>query len=336
MIKIVLLIVSLLTQLSADAPTWFGTLPAGTTYEIIGYGEGITLDEAKMNAKSDIAKTISTHIDSISTTQTSVNNMTLDHNASQSVRETSNLTITDAELIKGEPKDGRFYVALRYENLPLSSKLAKRGGQLLCGQPNVYLSQTSTILALSSDLNCSVSVDITRENDGWYLGRGEHRNSMNNTDFHEFMIETSTGTLRLKSNRTLVNEDEAYALNLEGLPTSGYLSLFDVYDDGRVVLMENNIDLARKSKKAFRYPDDIRKDLELSGGVSEAGRDAVDLYVVLISNEPLKLSSFIPMGQNVEKGERAFAIDRLLSLMQNNPFATTVVTTRATKVSSKF
>ena len=336
MIKTVLLIVSLLTQLSADAPTWFGTLPTGTTYEIIGYGEGVTLDEAKMNAKSDIAKTISTHIDSISTTQTSVNNMTLDHNASQSVRETSNLTITDAELKKSEQKDGRFYVALQYENLPLSTKLVKRGGQLLCGQSNVYLSQTSTILALSSDLNCSVSVDITRENNGWYLGRGEHRNSMNNADFRDLMIETVTGTLRLKSNRALVNEDEAYALNLEGLPASGYLSLFDVYDDGRVVLMENNINLARKSKKAFRYPDDIRKDLELSGGVSEAGHDAVDLYVVLISNEPLKLSSFIPMGQNIEKAERAFAIDRLLSLMQNNPFATTVVTTRAIKVTKKF
>jgi hypothetical protein len=35
------------------------------------------------------------------------------------------------------------------------------------------------------------------------------------------------------------------------------------------------------------------------------------------------------MGQKVEKGERAFAVDRLLALMQNNSFATTVVATKA-------
>ena len=202
---------------------------------------------------------------------------------------------------------------------------------MLCGKSNIYLAQTSTVATLASNLNCSVSVDITRENDGWYLGHGEHRNSMNNADLRELMIETSMGALHVKSNRSLVNEDEAYTLNLYGLPVSGYLSLFDVYDDGRVVLMENNINLAGKPKKAFLYPDDIRHDLQLSGGVSEVGRDALDMYVVLISDEPLKLSSFIPMGQNVEKGESAFAFDRLLALMQNNSFATTLVTTRAVK-----
>lgn len=327
--RFIFVLIALMTQLSAEAPAWYGTLQNSADFEIIGYGEGLTLDEAKTNAKSDIAKSIRSHIDSSFSTHTSVNNSTVNHNAQSSIRETSNLTITDAQLKNSEQNNGRFYVAMRYENLPLSTKLAKRGGQSLCGKPNAYLAQTSTLLNLSSDLNCSVSVDITRENDGWYLGRGEHRNSMNNADFRALMIETSTGTLRVKSNRTLVNEDEAYALNLEGLPATGYLSLFDVYDDGRVVLMENNINLSRHSKKGFVYPDDLRQDFQLSGGVSEAGSDALDLYVVLVSNQPLKLSSFIPMGQKVEKGESAFAVDRLLALMHNNSFATTVVTTKA-------
>ena len=325
------MLMALMTQLSADAPIWFGSLQSSADYEIIGYGEGLTLDEAKTNAKSDIAKSIRSHINSSFSTQTSVNNSTVDHNAQSTISESSNLTISDVELKKSEQNNGRFYVALRYENLPLSTKLAKSGGQSLCGKTNAYLAQTPAILKLSGDLNCSVAVNITRENDGWYLGRGEYRSSMNNADFRELMIETSMGALRVKSNHSLVNEGEAYALNLEGLPISGYLSLFDVYDDGKVVLMENNINLAKISKKAFLYPDDIRDDFQLSGGVSEAGRDALDLYIVLVSSEPLKLSSFIPMGQKVERGERAFAVDRLLVLMQNNSFATTVVTTRAVK-----
>lgn len=327
----IFILIALMTQLLAEAPVWFGTLQKSAESEIIGYGEGLTLDEAKINAKSDIAKSIRTHIDSSFTTHTSVNNAEVNHNAQSSVRETSNLTITDAQLKKSEQKNGRFYVALRYENLPLTTKLAKRGGQSLCGKPNAYLAQTPMVLKLSSDLNCSVAVEITRENNGWYLGRGEYRNSVNNADFRALMIETSTGTLRVRSNHTLVTEDEVYALNIEGLPESGYLSLFDVYDDGRVVLMENNINLARQSKNGLMYPDEIRQDFQLSGGVSEAGIDALDLYVVLVSSQPLKLSSFIPMGQKIEKGESAFAVDRLLELMQNNSFATTVVTTKAVK-----
>jgi hypothetical protein len=82
-------------------------------------------------------------------------------------------------------------------------------------------------------------------------------------------------------------------------------------------------------KKTLLYPDDIRRDFQLNGGVLEAGQDALDMYVVLISNQPLKLSSFIPMGQEVEKGESAFAMNRLLDLMNHHSFATTVVTTRA-------
>lgn len=325
----ILILIALLTQLLAEAPAWFGSLKSNADYEIIGYGEGLTLDEAKTNAKSDIAKAIRSNINSSFTVQTSVSNSAVNHNAQSNISETSNLTITDAQLKKSEQTNGRFYVALRYENLPLIVKLAKRGGQSLCGKPNAYLAQTSTLLNLSNDLNCTVSIDITRENDGWYLGRGEHRNSMNNADLRALMIETSMGTLRVKSNHTLVNEDETYILNLEGLPATGYLSLFDVYDDGRVVLMESNIPLSRLSKKKLLYPDDIRQDLQLAGGVLETGRDTLDMYVALVSNEPLKLSSFIPMGQQIEKGERAFVMDRLLALMQNNSFATTVVTTKA-------
>ena len=329
MIRLSVVLITLMTQLSAQAPAWFGFLQSDVDYEIVGYGEGATLNEAKTIAKSDIAKAIRSHINSSFTTQTTVGDSTLHHNAQSIVNETSNLIITDTKLKKSEQSNGRFYVALGYENLSLAVKLAKRGGHSLCGVSNTYLAQTPTVLKLSSELNCSVSVGVTRENDGWYLGRGEHRLNMNNADVRELMIETSMGALRLKSNRTLVNEDEAYTLHLDGFPTLGYLSLFDVYDDGRVVLMENNINLAHQTKKALLYPDDIRQDFQLNGGVLEAGQDTIDMYVVLLSNNPLKLSSFIPMGQEVAKGERAFAMNRLLDLMNHNSFATTVVTTRA-------
>lgn len=336
MMKTVLLILMFLTGLFADAPSWFGTLPTSAAYEIIGYGEGVSLDEAKANAKSDIAKTIRSHIDSTFTTQTSVNHATLEHNASHSVRETSNLTLSDVEIVHSAQSGGRFYVALRYENLPLFIKLARKGGKSLCGEPNPYLAQTFILKNLSAELNCSTSAEITREQNGWYLGHGEHRVVLNESDFEELMIEASNGSLRLSAAPSRVNVDEAYTLSLDALPFSGYLSLFDVYDDGRVVVMEKNIDLSRQLKRKLLYPNDLRPEGELVGGLNTPMKDALDLCVAVVSSKPLELSKFIPMGETTEKGERAYAVDRLLSLMKNNSFTTTVVTTRAVKVSRKY
>ena len=239
-----LVLMALMTQLSADTPTWFGSLQSSSDYEIIGYGEGSNFDEAKANAKSDVSKSIRSHIDSSFKAVTSVNNATVNHNAQSNIIETSNITITDTELIKSEQNSGRFYVALRYDNLPLYIKLAKRGGKSLCGKPHLYLAQTSIVSNLSSELNCSAAVDITRENNGWYLGVGGHRLVLNEVDFQKLMIETSTTSLKMKSNKTLVHEDESYSLLLDGLPSGGYLSIFDVYEDGRVVVMQSNMNLS--------------------------------------------------------------------------------------------
>lgn len=319
-----------MAHLSADTPAWFASFKQGGENEIIGYGEGVTLDEAKANAKSDIAKTIRTHINSSFKEQTSVNNTTVHHKAQSNITETSNLTLTDTQLINSEQNNGRFYVALRYDNLPLHIKLANRGGKSLCGKSHPYLAQTSIVSSLSSELNCSTTVDITRENNGWYLGAGAHRVLLNEPDFHKLMIETSNAAVHIKTTKNPVHEDESYALQFYGLPSSGFLSLFDVYEDGRVVLMESNINLSRISKKVFQYPDDLRNDIELSGGLL-GGEETMDMHVALVSNEPLKLSSFIPMGLSEEKGSRAYAFDHLLMLMKNNTFTTTVVTTKVSK-----
>lgn len=331
MIRATLVFISLMVQLWAGVPSWFGTLHNNSKTDIIGYGEGLTLNEAKSNAKSDVAKTIRSYIYSSFTTQTSVNNATVKHDVQASVTETSNLSISDTQIVRSEESNGYFYVALKYDNLPVSIKLAKRGGQSLCGISHPYLAQTPILINLSSELNCSVSVELTREQNGWYLGHGQYSVILSDSDLQKLMIETSKGLLSIHSTHSQVNVDEAYSLTLDGLPSMGYLSLFDVYDDGRVVLMDGNVDLTKHIKEDLRYPEDIRQEFQLVGGVLEAGKDALDLYVVIISSEPLKLSSFIAMGQKVENGERAFAFDRLLALMQNNTFATTVVTTRFVK-----
>ena len=319
------------TQLLADAPSWYGSLPNANPYVIIGYGEGKSFEEAKINAKNDIAKTIASQINSSFEIQTSLKNGDVNHKAQENISETTQLSLFDVKIIEKAVIAGDFFVALSYENLPLSSKLVQVGGKALCGEPHPYLLQTPIFKNISRELNCSVGAQVTRDNNQWYLGHNQYRSIIKRSDLHELMIETSKKGLHVRASRSEVKENESYSLQIDGIQNHGYLSLFDLYDDGRVVVVEKNIDLSKLHKNAVIYPDDFKKDLELSGGVLEAGKDTLDLYVVLISDEPLKLSSFLLMGQNIEKSEIAFAFDKLLSLMQENSFATTVVTNRALK-----
>ncbi|MBV5279661.1 MAG: hypothetical protein J0647_11720 [Campylobacteraceae bacterium] len=70
-------------------------------------------------------------------------------NAQASVTETSTLSISDTKIFRSEESNGHFYVALKYDNLPLSIKLAKRGGELLCGTPtHPYLARTPILINL--------------------------------------------------------------------------------------------------------------------------------------------------------------------------------------------
>lgn len=317
-----------------DLPSWFGSLPNTNAYEIIGYGEGKTLEEAKTNAKNDIAKTISSHIKSSFITQISVKNDSVDHRAQEKISETTDLSLSNVKIVQKEMSDGKVFVALSYEILPLWSKLVQLGGKSLCGEANPYLMQTPLLQNISRELNCSVAVAITRDNNQWYLGHNEHRSILTQNELQKLMIETSSKALHVSitADQAQVKEDESYTLHLNNIPKKGYLSLFDLYDDGRVVLMEKNIDLAKLRKTALHYPNDLRDDFELTGGVVEMGKDTLDLYIIIISNEPLKLSNFATMGENIERSDFAFAFDKLIFLMQNNLFSSTLITTKAKKV----
>ena len=321
--------VFLYTFIWADSPDWFYKLEPANKYEIIGYGDGKTLNEARLNAKNDIAKTISSHISSSFESQTFDKNSNIEHSVKEDITESSELVISDVMTMKEEEKDDKFFVALKYENLSLLNKLIKYGNTTLCGKANLYLSKTILLQKLSQELNCSAAVELTRDNNQWYLGHNKYRNIITSDNLRSLMIETSSNNLHLQATQLEVREDETYSLKIENIASRGYLSIFDLYEDGRVVLMESNIDLTKLYKTKLLYPEEIKKELQLSGGVLKVGHDSLDLFVVIVSEKPLLLSSFIPMGQEIEKSEMAFGADHLFELMEKNSFATTVVINKA-------
>lgn len=126
MYKVILLFVLFTSFLfSSTIPQWYlsQNISKTNSYDIIGYGEGISKDEAVQNALVNISRQISVKIDS--TVQ--INKSTVGGYSkgikSNSTQQT-NSSITDYEVIKSS-YDQKYFVAILYENIPFYDRFLK-------------------------------------------------------------------------------------------------------------------------------------------------------------------------------------------------------------------
>ena len=146
MIKQFVLLSSFILQLLATPPSWYiNQSLSSKNYVIIGYGEGSTIEEAKQVSKSDISKMIQTTISSHVSINKNINNTIYGKNISTNINEKSNILLTDLQVIKTSFSDNKYYVAIKYINLPFSKKvrLLIKNIDTLSVSKNRYINQTS-------------------------------------------------------------------------------------------------------------------------------------------------------------------------------------------------
>ena len=111
---------------SDSFPSWYFKIPLHQ-YEIIGYGSGLSMEEAKTNARSDISKslivTIKSELNMNHTVKEHGNDFDETKEFHSNISEYTNVVLSDAKLQKHERRNDTFYVALSYINLPLSEKI---------------------------------------------------------------------------------------------------------------------------------------------------------------------------------------------------------------------
>lgn len=113
---------------SFGAPDWYLKQELEhKSFEIIGYGEGKTKDEAFMNSASEISAQILVHISSKSEFYTSSSG---DSSNYRDIKSKTSAILKGLQIVKSE-KENIFYVALKFVNLPLVSQVAIRQGEKL-------------------------------------------------------------------------------------------------------------------------------------------------------------------------------------------------------------
>lgn len=267
-------------------PKWFEiqNISHGS-YEIIGYGKAKTLSEAKFKARVDIAKQILVKIESKSNLNLYHENINSKETYSQKYYQNSSevvkeIALDGIEIIKKELFNEKYYVAMKYDNLPLSKKVAKKANCKKL-QTNSYLSKTSFSKKLKDELGCIPKYNLIYKNKNWYVSYEENLFLIKKYEFIEFFVSKTSEDLNiefLKDSKITKEFKDGDIFDMKiNSNQKGYVTLFNIYEDGRVNLMFANEII---DKRGFSIPN-------LKANILN-DKDTLDFYVLIFSKDKLE------------------------------------------------
>lgn len=303
-------------------PEWYKNreLHSEAKFEIIGYGQGLTIGEAQANAKENIALTMFSKVDSsftsVSTDYKQRNEATL--------KITSKLDLQNLKTLKQEYKDGTFYIALMYKNLDLAYRIKTSIDNIQCSDKeiNSYLKQTLLYKSIRLSIGCELDVKLDRRNKAWYLKYKGHLFLLNSDEFEELFVNTNNDSFKFNSNKNVLTDGDSFYFTFNS-KEDGYITLLNVYENGIVTLLQ----ASKFIKNTFQIPS---KDSEtyFEAGLVKDGIDTYDLYIAIFTKEPLDMSRFEIGDKDLSSNESAYKFDELMEVMHSNKYASILLRTK--------
>ena len=302
-------------------PSWYGKeeLFSHNSYELLGFGEGVSLAEANANAKESIAQNLMSRVDSSFTT---IANNEMSKSESK-LNITSQLDLQDLKTLKEEKIGGHFYVVLCYENLDFTQRVKKRLNIPTCKdeQTSSYMQNTLLFKKLRESLGCRLDFKLHRQNKAWYLHYKDHLFLLDKSQLEELYVTVPSKLFGFYASKDLLYDTESFYFTLSS-KDDGYITLFDIYENGRVTLLQKSIKLISK----MTIPSQESKNM-FEAGLLESGTQTHDLYVAFFTKEPLDVSRFEYATEELASNEDSYKFDELIELMDNFAFSTLLLRT---------
>ncbi len=236
----ILIITFLLTACATSEPKaklyphWYENVAvkASNSYEIVGYGYGSTVEEAKAKAKESIAQTIVSRVNSSFESSVDVNGDKTKVNQTSKLKITTKLNLHDLKLIKQERVANSFYVALLYKNLDLAHKI-KLSLDDGCSdeKADLYMSQTSLFKTISLAVGCELNLKLSRQNSAWYLKHNEKQFLLSDDEFEELFVSLKNSNIEMQSSKNVLVDGDSFYFSFSS-KESGFVTILDVYEIG--------------------------------------------------------------------------------------------------------
>jgi len=309
------------SRVTKMVPEWY-TAQSLTheSYEIIGYGEGMTPGEAKARARSDIAKTLETTVSSRLTARTHVEDNEVSHLAELELSEESAEILSDLILVQIQENAGRYYVALKFDNLPLDEKIFRRFPHILKEVDDKLLHTSPLLQKLKKHYGYFPKLHLYSQEGRYYFIEGDTTSYVPQSELPALFPAVHSSAVSIEA-PTLLREGASYTVKLQA-KTSGYLNYLQVFETGETVLLLAN----EKVEKGITltFPDPEKFD-GLEAELPENKAQSRDLHIVLLCPDKADFSLFDSMRESQNADYHSFLLGTLYDVSTGCEAATTTM-----------
>jgi hypothetical protein len=330
-VRVVVLVVLLSISVFAQ-PLWYYYLPASKANTYIGFGSGVDESHAKQEAFNDISAQIAVSVDTSMTQKQRLQNGEFQSIEEFTGSQSSSAVLYDYVLVKSEYSDGKYYVAIEYENIPSLDKfvnkikknyeLAKLKNEL----QNSYIKETQIAKKLFKKLGKNIDFSLLRKDKRWCIRYKNIVQVLDSKDFAKFFSSVASKNLEINTNKRdniLYNED-MFFFRVKSNKT-GYVSIFTVYEDGTVAILMRNIPIKKNTLTSM--PDEEFESIA-QASLMKKGEETYDLYVLLYSKQKMMFDSFAYADEELIQEEKYKNFDELIEFINNQDYATLKVVTK--------
>lgn len=319
----------------SEPPAWYTTLRSDR-HTLRGVGEGASPEEATARARAAILNEMEVQITSEFQVLTVQQGESVARRVQEDIRSVSARKMGRSEKIHNEVWQNRYLVGVevdirpdkeilasriletwRKEGKPLPARVTLQGPKALVEGPLArYLE--GRLASPGGEGERSGHLDLSRSQVGWVLiVFGEVLNIAETTELFDFSACQKSG-LRLslespdgKPLSTRLKTGTPFVFRARGSGEGGYVSLINLYPDGRVSLAAENMKVEGKSPRIPEAP------LYLETATLKPGVASLDLYLFLFSKDPLELTRFrhLVEGGGFVEGEDSYKAHELAGLL---------------------
>lgn len=309
---------------AVEIPDWYAAQKiAPASHEYIGYGEGPTLKEAKDAARVAIAAQIESQVESQSSKRERLSGDVYSSDSTHTYTVIASASLTDVTEVRRGHAGGRFYVAMKYLDLPLSKRAVVMLGEKLCAGRAMpqFLARGKTAQEIGRALGCAPFFEIKRTNATLRLYTTGGAVTLRQNEFGDFLpnIASDSIGIEIDTPSRVLKSGAYYFLTLQSR-VGGYLSLFNLNEQGQVLSAFQN----RLMRPGVRvtWPDEKRyKGLEamVPQGMPE-GRDA---FVAVLTPAKIDFGLFVPLSADLQ--ENGYDFESFVYAIDGEAFASLVV-----------
>ncbi|MEA2098827.1 MAG: LPP20 family lipoprotein [Campylobacterota bacterium] len=286
--------------LLATPPSWYiqSNIPT-KEYEIVGYGAGFTREEANKKAKSHIANAIQTNVQSSSSIEESEIDGEFKQSTKTSIKESSNVDLSDLKQIKSAYIDGEYFVALKYVNLPFAKKVRLKFSDIsqMKQETNTYLIHTPLLQELKVEFGFFPKISIDKNN----LLIEKQSFSIDDDTLKKLFSLVDNKAIKIKQPKN-IKHSEFYFIDVVVLK-SGFVTVIHFYENGGISILYDNEKIIKNTKYSYPNKDEYNGiEAYLEKNVDKTK----DLTIALLCKDKKDFSYFDQMTDQKENFAKVY------------------------------